>query len=250
MKFYYISTGEKQAMRTLRHIVSVPGVHYEDSYICNLCRDYDDAVAKARSIIGNSAELKAQDFDLNDWGQGFTVKRWMRLQLEQISLGIMPFGKHKNEKITDLSESYVRYWVEQTASNIVGQKLIQVFTDIANLRGYFEKWEAEAAAKEAALQERISKMNHVGKVGSRAKLFIRCDKVMAFDGYYGTTYMNICTDRYGNRFVYRGSNAWEENKYYSVVATIKEHSEYKGMPQTIISRPKVEKVIEKEAESA
>ena len=93
----------------------------------------------------------------------------------------------------------------------------------------------------------LEKMDYVGHVGRRMEIFIRCDKVLAFDGYYGVSYMNICLDRFGNRFVYRGTKKWEEGKYYSVKATIKEHKEYKGEKQNVISRPTVLKTIEKEA---
>lgn len=249
-KYYYISSGAKNAMRTLRHVVAVPGVHFEDSYMCNLCRDYDEAVQKARSIIGKEAILQGSDFELNGWGEGYTPKSWEREQLAAVNAGVMPFGKHKGAAIADMSESYVKYWVEQSASNTVGQKLIQVFTDIANEKGYFDKWEAEEVEREKAKAEKIAKMSYVGNVGDRLDLFIRCDRTFAFDGYYGTTFLNVCVDREGNKFVYRGSNQWEVGKYYSVAATIKEHAEYKnGERQNIISRPTIKKVIEKESDN-
>lgn len=251
-KFYYISSGALNAMRTLRAVIHVPGVYFRDEYICNLARDWDEAVKKARARIGNEAHLEGSEFDLNKWGQGATkIKPWMKQQLEQIELGYMPFGKHRGTKIVDLPESYVKYWVEQSATNAVGQRLVQVFTDIANERDYFAKWDKAEADKEAARLAEIAAMNHVGEVGERMTLFLRCDKVLSFSG--GTTWagwttnLNICRDRYGNEFVYKGSTRWEEGKYYKVVATIKEHKTYQDKPQTVINRPKVLKVIEKEA---
>ena len=246
-KFYYISSGEKNAMRTLRHVVSVPGSYYRDEYICNLARDFNEAVEKAREKIGTKAKLNASDFDLNEWGEDVGIKPWMRRQLQMIDSGIMPFGKHRGFEIEKLDDGYVKYWVEQTATNIVGQTLVQKFTDIANERGLFDKWEQEEKKREAKRQEKLEKMDYVGHVGRRMEIFIRCDKVLAFDGYYGVSYMNICLDRFGNRFVYRGTKKWEEGKYYSVKATIKEHKEYKGEKQNVISRPVVQKTIEKEA---
>lgn len=243
-KFYYISSGEKNAMRTLRHVVNVPGSFFEDTYICNLARDYDTAVEKARSMIGAKANLVANDFDLNEWGD--MIKPWMRKQLVMIESGIMPFGKHKGTKIEELEEGYIGWWVKQSAENPVSQALVQKFTDIANERGLFDKWEADEKAKEAVRAEKLSQMNYVGKVGDRINIFVRCDKVLTFEGYYGLTFFNICEDRFGNKFVYKGTKKWEEGKYYKAKATIKAHEEYKGEKQNIISRPTVDSVIEKE----
>jgi len=50
---YYISSGAKNAMRTLRRL-SVGPNHYSDEYICNLARDFDTAVEKAKTHIGKN----------------------------------------------------------------------------------------------------------------------------------------------------------------------------------------------------
>lgn len=251
-RFYYISSGALNAMRTLRSVISVPGVYFRDEYICNLARDWDEAMAKARARVGTEAEIRGSDFNLNEWGKygGAKVKPWMRKQLDQIEMGIMPFGKHKGREIKTLPEGYVKYWVEQVATNTVGQVLVQKFTDIANELDYFAKWDGEEKAAEKAYQEKIESMDHVGVVGERKVVFVRCDKVLGFSGGPSwspyTTYLNICVDRHGNEFVYRGSKRWEEGKYYKATVTIKEHKTYKGKPQTVFNRPTIHKVIEKE----
>jgi len=244
-KFYYISSGALNAMRTLRAVIHVPGVYFRDEYICNLARDWGEAVSKARARIGSEAHLEGSEFDLNKWGAGASkIKPWMKQQLEQI---YTPFGKHKGSKLVDLPESYVKYWVEQSASNAVGQRLVQKFTDIANERDYFAKWDKAEAEKEAARLAELAKMEYVGDVGDRMVVFLRCDKVLSFSGGTTwatyTTYLNICRDRHGNEFVYKGSKAWDEGKYYKATVTIKEHKEYQGKKQNII------KIIEKETEN-
>ena len=244
-KFYYISSGAKNAMRTLRHVISSPG-YVRDEYVCNLCRDFDEAVKKARSIIGTKANLEASEFDLEKWGLNVNVKPWMRSQLKLVDNGIMPFGKHRGAEISTLDDGYVKYWVKQSATNIVGQAVVQKFTDVANERDLFAKWEKEEKEKQAAREEQIAKMNFVGKIGQRMELFIRCDKVLSFDTAWGGTHINLCVDRFGNKFVYKGSNRWEEGVYYKVKATIKKHDEYKGEKQNIISRPTIVKTVEKE----
>jgi uncharacterized protein (DUF3820 family) len=248
-KFYYISSGALNAMRTLRHVVSVPEAgFFKDTYICNLARDFDTAVEKAREMIGTKANLQATNFELDVWGD--KIKPWMRSQLAMINNGIMPFGKHKGSKIEDLDEGYIRWWIKQDAENPVSQALVQKFTDIANERDLFAKWEAEEAEKEAKRAEKLEAMSYVGKVGKRMEVFLRCDKVLTFEGYYGLIFMNICVDRHGNKFVYKGSKCWEEGKYYKAKVTIKAHEEYKGERQNIVSRPTVIEVVENEVEAA
>ena len=242
---YYISSGEKNAMRTLRVVKSGPNF-YKDEYICNLCRDFDLALEKAKTHAGTNPVF-ANFFELNGWGETPNLKGWMKEQVAAINMGVMPFGKFKGANIIDMEEGYIRYWVKQEASNLVGGILIQKFTDIANDRGLFDKWEAEEAEKEAAKKAEIEKMCHVGKVGVRMEMFIRCDKIFTVENGFGLTYLNVCKDRSGNKIVYKGSNRWEEGKYYLVEATVKKHDTYKEFPQTIINRPNIKKIVEKEA---
>lgn len=241
---YYLSSGEKNAMRTLRVCRSGPNF-YSDEYICNLARDFDTAIEKAKSMIGTNP-LFANFYELNGWGETpSNLKPWMKEQIAAINMGVMPFGKFKGETIADMEEGYIRYWVKQTASNVVGAMLVQKFIDLANERDLFTKWESEEAEKEAAKKAEIEKMCHVGKVGVRMEMFIRCDKVISIDGFYGVNYMNICKDRDGNQIIYKGSNRWDEGKYYRVEATVKKHDSYKDMPQTFINRPTIKKIVEK-----
>lgn len=80
---------------------------------------------------------------------------------------------------------------------------------------------------------------HIGTVGARIELTLTVDKVFTFDGFYGTTFINICKDADGNVVVYKGSNGFEEGETIRVKATIKAHEERDGVAQTLIARPKV-----------
>lgn len=80
---------------------------------------------------------------------------------------------------------------------------------------------------------------HVGTVGARIEFTLTVDKVFTFDGFHGTTFINICKDVDGNVIVYKGSNGFEEGETVRVKATVKAHGERDGVAQTIIARPKV-----------
>lgn len=111
---------------------------------------------------------------------------------------------------------------------------------VRNALARAEKWEAERQAKYAAQrEEELSASGHVGEVGKRQEFTLTVQRVMAYDSDYGTTYINVCKDAEGHVVVYKGSNGWDKGETLTVKATVKEHSEYNGVKQTIIQRPKV-----------
>lgn len=250
-EFFYISSGAKNAMRTLRHVSRkiIGRAGYSDQYVCNLARDWDEAVAKSYKIIGSGAVLKGKDFDLNEWGQGTVISRrneWAETNALVVEGGEMPFGKHAGTKFEDLPEGYVKWWVDQMEDKPARVDIVAInkaMLDTAENRGLVEKWDAD----EKAEQEAIAKMEHLGEVGERYELFLRCDKVLAFHGHYGTTFMNICKTREGNEVIYKGTKGWNEGTYYHVKARVKAHKDYEGKPQTFITRPTIIKTVEKES---
>ncbi len=94
-------------------------------------------------------------------------------------------------------------------------------------------WNIEKLHKAAA-------SDHVGAIGDRIDIEATVTHYFCFDGFYGTTYINIIADADGNIFVYKGGKRLaEKGASICLKATIKEHGEYKGAKQTIINRPKV-----------
>jgi hypothetical protein len=78
----------------------------------------------------------------------------------------------------------------------------------------------------------------VGVVGERQAFSLTVQHVVALEGYYGTTYINICRDENNDIVVYKGSNGWsKKGTDVTCMAKIKEHGERDGIKQTIIQRP-------------
>lgn len=130
-----------------------------------------------------------------------------------------------------------------------------------------EREEREAKWKEQE-EARKAKSQHVGKIGDRITAVVTFNfsasyRVKSFTGF-GETEMNIynMTDDNGNTLVWKTSTAlgidvqndegktiWmipEKGDRISLKATIKEHNEYKGEKQTILTRVKVLNITEKE----
>lgn len=98
-----------------------------------------------------------------------------------------------------------------------------------------------------AQHELEMKSNHVGQVKDRIQFIathVTC--VSARDTMYGPSYLFKMLDENGNVFMWSTSN-WieyeveegQEPKTFSVVGTVKEHSEFNGIKQTFLTRCKV-----------
>ena len=71
--------------------------------------------------------------------------------------------------------------------------------------------------------------------------------VSAWDTLYGTTYLYKFTDEAGNILIWYASNPVnEEDSVVSVTGTIKDHSEFQGVKQTVLTRCKVAHAEQKE----
>lgn len=215
-----------------------------DVYVATLGSDTDLAHERGTELSG----------DLPMYHEGaklprveeHATKSWQRRSLDIIEDGYTPFGKHKGLKIDALDEGYIKYWlVRSEISGPVATTLLSVMMKIANSRGYFSKWDKE----DKAIADQAKNMKHVGEHGERLEMFLKCERVTAFEGQYGLTFMNICKNRAGDELVYRGGKKWNVGDYYRVKATIAKHTEYKGKPQTFVSRPHIIAVIEGKKET-
>ena len=82
--------------------------------------------------------------------------------------------------------------------------------------------------------------SYIGEIGDRIEFDVTLVFVMGFDGFYGTTWVNVMRDASGNVIAYKGSACLgQKGDTFKVKGTVKEHALYKGTKQTIINRPKV-----------
>ena len=81
---------------------------------------------------------------------------------------------------------------------------------------------------------------YVGEIGDRIEFDVTLVFVMGFDGFYGTTWINVMRDADGNVIAYKGSACLgQKGDTFKVKGTVKDHALYKGTKQTVINRPKV-----------
>jgi hypothetical protein len=94
-------------------------------------------------------------------------------------------------------------------------------------------------ARRAELEAKKATLTHVGTVGKREVFTLTLKRVTSFESQYGTTFILIFEDAAGNQVVWKTSRAeFNEGETVTLKATVKEHGEYNGVPQTSISRAK------------
>lgn len=86
---------------------------------------------------------------------------------------------------------------------------------------------------------------YFGEVGQRIEVQVKLVKVVSFESfkysYYdsGISYLHTFKDADGHTFIWKtGSSSIEEGSTVTLKGTIKEHSEYKGVKQTVLTRCK------------
>lgn len=112
--------------------------------------------------------------------------------------------------------------------------------------------QVELIVRKIAETERKAVASYVGTVGERREFTCTLATFRAFDGKFGRTYLHIMRDSSGNTIKYMGSAilaqvkydhesesyAWDKAETFKFAATVKEHTEYNGEKQTVVTRPK------------
>jgi uncharacterized protein (DUF3820 family) len=244
-RIYYISTGAKNAMYTLR--VNVVGKFFIDNYICNLAATEEKAVEKATDYVERLKSRVSHDATLeilfNDMPEFEADKRRGKLSIydtrniEEIENGVFPFGKHKGVKIVDAPDSYVLYFADQalSESNMVSNALIAACQGVALEKGLIAKREAIRAERFAV----DSLSSFIGTIGERREFkgeifaFIKKEETDYQAGY------TITKVRIGNDIVsFFNNEMGKVGETIAFKATVKQHNDYKGVKTTVVNRPK------------
>lgn len=108
---------------------------------------------------------------------------------------------------------------------------------LAALRNPSER-QIELVKGEIAKRVANASSEFVGAVGDKVTLNLTIERVISMDTPYGISYMTIARTE-GNVIVYRGSaRLGRQGEQVTIKATIKEHTFWQGVKQTIILRPK------------
>jgi hypothetical protein len=80
---------------------------------------------------------------------------------------------------------------------------------------------------------------HIGAVGDKLTFNITVERIIVLESIYGTNFITIANDEHGNAITYKGrSNIGNKGDTVTIKASVKEHTEYNGVKQTVVQRPK------------
>lgn len=257
---YAIMTGELSAMYTLR-VFTQTVVKYDQwswEYICNLSTDKDRALEKAKEVLGGlgTIEFLAPE-DLNEYRIGIgeyekseAARRKIESEqakeerkqycLELVKNGIYPFGCHNSEqpsKISNLSRSSLSFWAN---ADVERESVAEALQEYIIINLYNRLLPEPKAGHLGELKERLTLTGTVVRVGG----FVRD----SFDPWGGDqewcSVTTIVTDKGHMLTVFSTSWCGEVGDVLKFKATVKEHSEYEGIPQTVIQRINVIEVLD------
>jgi len=110
-----------------------------------------------------------------------------------------------------------------------------VYLPIAH-KVFLERKEREKAKAEAR-EKALATSKHIGEVGQRITVTAeKAELVTSWENFYGTTWLYRFTDPEGNIFIWYASRPIEYTNGMKIRGTIKDHSEYDGIKQTVMTR--------------
>ena len=85
---------------------------------------------------------------------------------------------------------------------------------------------------------------HIGEVGDKVTLTITVERIVVLKSeFYGDNYITIARDEAGNTITYKGRvDIGGKGDVNTIKASVKEHTVYNGIKQTVIQRPKLVEV--------
>lgn len=250
---YYISTGEKSAMFTLRckRVTDDPRMNQfmPDVYLRTLAgiNGEERAIEKARDYVDAIRDrIESEDFKVvfgGVWDEPTGNRRGKlsvrdTANIETIEAGTFPFGKHAGSKIVDGPDGYILFFADKlaTANDAVTAALAAACQGVALERGLIAKRDAARAER-----DRLNALSqHVGSVGERMTFtgeivgYFFKQPTNDSDGYELTT---VRTDE-GNLVKWYNNQLGERGDRVSFKATVKAHCDYKGVKSTRVNRPK------------
>ena len=160
----------------------------------------------------------------------------------------------KYEEREELKQAGCRYtsalgWY--SANDIEGRETMKILADDAFDKNGCGEYTFEQYMLDAIKAEKITRENakayaekenaFYGQDGEKVSLTLTYTGSAHFDTCYGTTYVHNFENEKGNAFVWKTGNGINSNRGDAVTisGTIKEHNEYRGIKQTVLTRCKI-----------
>ena len=245
MKSYFeIRFGREAKMYTLWRVINNKKF-ISEHYVKNLSTSLEDAIAKAMKF----AKTENRDDISIDAPE----------ELNEIKRGddVLRFGRNRDSRVSEIDSERYLIWLFRGAqrrddnSGIWYETMSKsdpiriAATEILIERGIVVEFNDRLMTKEAAenlkvLMEKNSNSNFIGVLGERIEIDVTVEKSTYYETAFGTIFVFTMRDKNDNVIVYRGQTLCiQPGEQIRIKGTIKDHSEYKGVKQTIVQRVKI-----------
>jgi len=249
---YYVSTGRKNAMYTLRfrrdcvgQSASMAGF-MPDHYVCNLAASEESAVEKAaayveafRARVGESDDFRIvfdADVDRETYKRRGKLSVNETRQVELAESGVFPFGAHKGKTVSDVPDSYILYWADKAGQSDLEPVILAIVAVCQGVAVENGLIEARQAARDARHALDLHS-DYIGTVGKRQDFTGVLEYVSGpNDGDRGIWHMNRVRCGH-NLVIYFGSPLGSQGEAITFRATVKAHIERDGVKSTQVNRP-------------
>lgn len=199
---------------------------------------------------GRSTRDRAFDYYMMEHGGRFLAVEEARLKEEMRSVSFDAKGNAEfAEKalswldVQEVDNNYMHNLKTACSLEYTSCRNLGILTSLYPTYNRELEYQAEKAEQERqrALQ-RASEQNsmYVGNVGDRVEIDVHSfECVTSWETMYGVTRIYKIVDTNGNVYTWKTSNIISEDEIVKVKGTVKNHSEYRGIKQTEITRCKV-----------
>ena len=110
--------------------------------------------------------------------------------------------------------------------------------------GFYKRLQAPTERQIALVKAEIAKLQqnatsaYIGAISDRIEIAGTIERVITTESFYGIKHINIIRCNDGNVVLYRGNYLGGKDDAVHIMATVAEHTEYNGVKQTIVQRPK------------
>ena len=118
-----------------------------------------------------------------------------------------------------------------------GVEAVRLPWDIIGKEDGTLKSDTEIAAAVESLLYDPDASEYQGEIGEKLELVLTVEKAFALDGYYGPQTLHTMRDYDGNCYVWiTAAKSWEVGTEHHICGTVKDHKQYKGVRQTVLTR--------------
>lgn len=140
----------------------------------------------------------------------------------------------------DANSALVARLAAYTGTNDFLRGMIQNLAQWGNLSARQAEATESCFATIDRLEAARATSQYIGAVGDKVTLTITVERIIVLESQFGTNFITIARDEQGNAITYKGrTDIGGKGDTNIIKASIKEHTEYNGVKQTVIQRPKM-----------